>query len=252
MNNFSYQYYLNLISTIKSDIPIMDFSIIRQTTPAFFIIRHDVEFSVEKAYALAQLEHEILGIQSSYFFQIRNYAYNPFAFNNMKLIKQMYEMGHRIGLHVNTSGLTATDQIIPFIKNDVALLQSGLGIPIDRFSFHRPSHHLLELNLTIDGLINAYDASFFHFYKTTPPDLLKVHYFSDSEHQWKFGDPLSVLNQSNKKIQLLVHPYSWSEEGFNNTDNFKNLIQAKQAMMLQAMQAECRNFPKELLSHEKI
>lgn len=252
MNDFSYDYYLHMIERLKSAIPLMDFSKVSASDQRFFLLRHDIEFSVEKAYELAKIEHDRLGISSSYFFQVRNYSYNALAFKNVKLIKAISDMGHKIGLHVNTSGLSSLDDIKSFIKNDVNILQNGVGLPIDRFSFHRPSHALLALNINIDRLINAYDKRFFHFYSDKPPELLNVSYFSDSQHRWKYGNPLSALEQHVKKIQLLIHPYSWSRKGMDNTHNFKELIKEKQKMMLQAINDECKHFPKELLSNENI
>ena len=164
-------------------------------------------------------------------------------------------MGHKVGLHVNTSGLATFDELRTFIKGDVNILQQGLGLPIDRFSFHRPTDAVLKLNIKIDGLINTYDKQYFHFYKNKSPELLTVHYFSDSEHRWKYGNPISILDEPVKKIQLLIHPYSWSKQGLDNVNNFKELISLKQVMMLQSMHDECRNFPNELLGapiNEKI
>lgn len=247
MNNFSYQHYIKLIRAIQNIVPLKDFSEIKERDQQFFLLRHDVEFSVEKAYELAKLEYEDLGITSSYFFQIRNYTYNPLAFRNSKLIKEIHAMGHKIGLHVNSHGLASLADMACFISNEVELLQSGLNLPIDRFSFHRPTHDLLKSNLKIDGLINAYDKKFFHFYEKDPPPTLNVYYFSDSEHRWKFGDPLSILDKPIKKIQLLIHPYSWSSQGMDNTNNFKELIKLKETLMLKAMSEECKHFPNECL-----
>ena len=252
MNDFSYNAYINLIEAIKDTIPVVDYAHVEDSVERFFIIRHDVEFSVEKAYELAIIEQQRLKIKTSYFFQIRNYAYNPLAVTNVNLIKKIHAMGHSIGLHVNMSGLNPTDDLKSFIQNDIEILQKGLGLTIDRFSFHRPTHQVLALNLKIKGLINTYDQQFFHFYHDKPPKALKVYYFSDSEHQWKYGDPLSILKMPIKKIQLLTHPYSWSHQGMDNLTNFKSLIHLKEAAMRQSMQAECHNFPSELQCNEKL
>ena len=237
---------------MKNALPLMDFANIKEKDERFFILRHDVEFSIEKAYEMAQIEHDILGVQSSYFFQIRNYTYNTLAFKNMSLIKKIHGLGHKIVLHVNGNGWPSLENIQTFIKNDVAILQNVIELPIDRFSFHRPPHELLELNITIDGLINTYDKRFFHFYRDKPTGIPRVHYFSDSEHRWKYGHPLSVLKEPASKIQLLIHPYSWSKKGLDNFYNFKELLQLKEALLLQSMSDECRHFPKELLLNEKI
>jgi len=253
MTTFSYARYQRLIKTMKQAIPLVDFSDVHATDTQFFILRHDVEFSVKKAYDLAKIEHDKLNIQTSYFFQIRNSTYNPFDFHNAKLIQAIHAMGHQIGLHVNTTGLTSFDYIKAFIQCDIELLTNGVNCPVNRFSFHRPTHDLLRLNLQMNGLINAYDHQFFHLDEFDNQDKKRlIHYFSDSEHRWKYGNPLLVLNETSKKVQLLIHPYSWSEEGLDNTQNFKSLIQFKIQEMLESMQNECRHFPSELIHHEKI
>lgn len=68
MQDFSYRAYKTLISAIVKKIPLLDFSHIHANTERFFVLRHDVEFSVEKAYELAKFEKEELDITSSYFF----------------------------------------------------------------------------------------------------------------------------------------------------------------------------------------
>ena len=106
---------------------------------------------------------------------------------------------------------------------------------------------MLKADIDIDGLINAYNPLYFYFHTSPSEVALPVYYFSDSEHRWKYGNPTSVLERPIKKIQLLIHPYSWSIPGWNNYDNFKAIIDAKQALMLQSMHDECRHFPIELL-----
>jgi hypothetical protein len=254
MNDFSYEFYIALIRTLTHALPLIDFAEIKESEERFFLLRHDVEFSVEKAYELARIEHERLHINSSYFFQIRNYSYNPFSFENMRLIHQIHAMGHKIGLHVNFSGISNLTQIANLIQTDVALLQTGLKLPIDRFSFHRPSFQLLKAKIKLKDLINTYDETYFQLYEQehTIPSQLSIYYFSDSEHRWKYGNPLEKLTSDVKKLQLLIHPYSWSEKGLNNDNNFNELIQFKYRLMLKAMNNECHNFPKGLLPDENL
>jgi hypothetical protein len=252
MSDFSYQFYIDLIKVLRAQLPLLDFSEVTKDCERFFLLRHDVEFSVEKAYDMALIEHEQLGIHASYFFQVRNYSYNPFSFKNSRLINRIHDMGHKIGLHVNSSGLTIYDDFVHFIKNDVGLLHYGTGVPVDRFSFHRPSLSLLKAGIKIEGLLNTYDALYFQLYEHTPSHKLSRYYFSDSEHRWKYGNPLEQLNPDMKKIQLLIHPYSWSKKGLNNEENFKELIHLKYLWMLQSMQSECHNFPEGLMPNDKL
>lgn len=252
MTNFSYQAYIDLIRTLQTIMPLKDFSEVQKDDACFFVLRHDVEFSIEKAWNLAKLEHDVLGIQSSYMFQTRNDVYNPFSYRGKGLIQDIQSMGHRIGLHLNLGREKNFSHLQSFIKSEISLLQTGLDLPIDRFSYHRPSYDLLKLKINVDGLINTYDDKYFHLYHTELPEHFSVYYFSDSEHKWKYGNPLEMLTKPVKKLQLLIHPYSWSEKGLNNFDNFKEIIITKCDEMRQSMNNECHHFPEKLLDGKII
>ena len=49
------------------------------------------------------------------------------------------------------------------------------------------------------------------------------------------------------KMQLLTHPFSWTEEGYENINNFAKLIKERNEEMLWDMETENRAFPQELL-----
>lgn len=253
---FSYAYYCNLIRELQKISPLKDFSEVQPLDDSFFILRHDVEFSVERAFDLAKLEHDELGIRSSYFFQIRNNTYNLLSRKNIELVKEIHMLGHAIGLHVNALGLTEFSNIIQFIRQDLDILSQILGMQIDRFSFHRPTAELLRANLQIDSLINAYDKKYFHFEENFSKKLntlenFDIYYFSDSEHSWKFGHPGLMKKRKNKKFQLLIHPYSWSLRGGRNLQNFKSVVEEKYAIMIHSMAEECHHFPQVLLRKKK-
>ena len=61
----------------------------------FILMRHDVEYSVERAYELARVENS-MDFTSTYFFQWTNNTYNILSRKNMDLIKDMHERGHQI------------------------------------------------------------------------------------------------------------------------------------------------------------
>ena len=48
------------------------------------------------------------------------------------------------------------------------------------------------------------------------------------------------------RMQLLTHPYSWTEEGYENINNFAKLIKERNTELLSDMDTETRTFPKEL------
>ena len=77
----------------------------------FFIVRHDVEFSTERALELAKIEKKDLNIRSSFFFQITNNSYNLLSYENRKIISSIQNMGHRVGLHFNYKGKNLKSEI---------------------------------------------------------------------------------------------------------------------------------------------
>ena len=79
---FSYNEYKNIINLIKSHLPIMDFSEVTEKTEKFCVLRHDIEFSIDRAYKLAKVEKE-LGVTSTYTVQVRNNTYNALSEKNI-------------------------------------------------------------------------------------------------------------------------------------------------------------------------
>ena len=61
---------------------------------------------------------------------------------------------------------------------------------------------------------------------------------------WKYGYPVTA---SNSKLQLLIHPFSWTKKGYENTRNFKTLITEKNKEMISSISSEIKTFPTELL-----
>ena len=72
-------------------------------------------------------------------------------------------------------------------------------------------------------------------------------YLSDSNHNWEFGYPLDFDFSKVDNLQLLTHPYSWTENGGDNYGNFLSLIRERNTELLYSMDTETNTFPKELL-----
>ena len=48
-------------------------------------------------------------------------------------------------------------------------------------------------------------------------------------------------------MQLLTHPYSWSNNGYTNMPNFNRLIKERNNELVTDMNTETNTFPQELL-----
>jgi len=242
---FSYNEYKNIINLIKNHLHIIDFTDVKKSTEKFCVLRHDIEFSIDRSYDLAKVEKE-LGVKSTYTVQLRNNTYNALSEKNIELIKRIKDLGHEIGLHQNPPSQMTEDELIKYVINDIEVLEHYYGFEVDRFAFHRPKKEYLSNYLKIKNKINCYDEKFFHFFNEVPENL-NVLYLADSNHKWKYGYPLDFDFSKINKLQLLTHPYSWTENGGDNYGNYLSLIRERNTELLYSMDTETNTFPKELL-----
>ncbi len=98
---FSYNEFKNIINLIKVYLPIVDFADVNGDTTSFCVLRHDIEFSVDRALKMARIEADELGVVSTYTVQLRNNTYNALSEKNIKAVQEICKMGHKIGLHQN-------------------------------------------------------------------------------------------------------------------------------------------------------
>ena len=243
---FSYNEFKNLINIVQQNLPIIDYKDVKDNTEKFCILRHDIEFSIDRAYKLAKIEKE-LGVVSTYTVQVRNNTYNALSEKNIDLISKIKELGHHIGLHQNPPSSMKLDTLKDYIMRDITILEECYGFEIDRFAFHRPKKEYLNYYVQLDNKINCYDKKFFHFFENRP-ESLEILYLADSNHKWKYGYPLDFDFSKINKLQLLTHPFSWSDSGGDNYGNFVTLIRERNDELVNSMNTETNTFPQELLS----
>lgn len=208
----------------------------------FIIMRHDVEYSVERAYQLAKVEQSMDFI-STFFFQWTNNSYNILSRRNMDMIKDMHERGQHIGLHFALNGMTDMTQIRKRIKMEMEILSEMFGFEITEFSIHRPSKDVLRENIKLEGILNAYQDEFFTFAEQiTPETKLGVKYMSDANHIWRYGYPDEGNILGSDKVQILTHPFAWCKKGYDNFDNYKSLLQEKYIELVESVDNECKDF----------
>jgi len=210
---FSYNEYKNIIRLIQQHLPIIDFADVKNTTSQYCVIRHDIEFSIDRALKLAEVEKE-LGICTTYTVQLRNNTYNALSEKNIDAVHRIKDLGHCIALHQNPPYMPEKD-LKKYVLKDIETLEHYYGFDIDRYAFHRPKQEQLAMYLQIPGKINCYDRKYFHYFQGNTPNL-NVTYLADSNHQWKYGHPIAIDFNKVKKLQLNTHPYSWTESGYKN------------------------------------
>lgn len=238
---FSYEDYKEIIRIIKSTGRASSYKK-AITQDEFLIMRHDVEYSVERAYELSKVE-ESMDFTSNYFFQWTNNSYNILSKRNMDMIKDMHERGQHIGLHYALNGLTDMKQVRVQIQKELDILSEMFGFSVDTFSVHRPSKDILAENIKLSGKLNAYQDEFFTFKDNVDENTkVDVKYMSDANHIWRYGYPDEKNITGNKKVQILTHPFAWTKTGYDNFDNYKTLVIEKLNVMIDSIDAECKDF----------
>lgn len=208
----------------------------------FIIMRHDVEYSVERAYDLSKVEDSV-DFTSTYFFQWTNNSYNILSRKNMDLVKDMRERGHVIGLHYALNGMTDMQLVRKQIVKEMNILSEMFGFEVDIFSVHRPSKDILRENIKLPGILNAYQDDFFTFAENVTEETpVAVKYISDANHIWRYGYPDEKNILSHDKVQILTHPFAWTKKGYDNFGNYKTLVAEKTEEVICSINNECKDF----------
>jgi len=202
---FTLSSYSELLSAlIAADAYFCSSAGIVNTQPNAVFLRHDVDFSLELALPMAEVEHR-LGVHSCYYVLLSG-PYNPCSSVSVNAMTQLRTMGHEIGLHYDLS-LYPDDPVLSRkrLDSEVAFLQELSGGEVKTIVMHEPSRGHKDFFLDVPGYINPT-----HF-QMANPDLL---YVSDSCRAWRDLSLREYLDGQSVKscLMLNTHPESWLAE----------------------------------------
>lgn len=213
---FTYESYAGLIDRIlKEGYKITSYDQ-KEKTAHSVILRHDVDFSIEKAQRIAAIENE-LGVSSSFFFLLSSDFYNVFSSKSMDIINDIAEKGHDIGLHFDEVRYDCADgssKIVDDILREVDIMSRMMGRNIDRVSMHRPSSNMLESDLIIPGVINTYSRFYYKEYK----------YLSDSRRVWREPVEKYISEHTYDRLQILVHPFWYNDKEISIAESLSDFV----------------------------
>ncbi len=236
-NQFSMNEYSKILETYKDRFVTFN----NNMPDNFVLLRHDVEFSVNRALLIAEFETN-KNVSSSFFFQVYSNAYNPFSADNILKIKRIKSLGHEVGLHLYVSHIQDNNykELVSELNKQKNLFEKGLSLKCNVFSIHRPPNWILKYRSNNLGeMLNTYGESFFEFSKK--PNQIK--YISDSQHKWAYGHPLDKNNFS--KLQILLHPDEWSSKGDSSEKEFFNkIINEHNQQFINTLDTETKHFSK--------
>ena len=102
MNNFSLKYYRNMLEkALNKGFIISSFKNYDSKNKKTIILRHDIDFSLNSIKEIAQIEKD-LNITSTFFFRLHSPNYNIYASNTFKILQDLKNKNHEIGLHFET------------------------------------------------------------------------------------------------------------------------------------------------------
>jgi hypothetical protein len=160
-------------------------------------LRHDVDLSLAAAVQVAELE-ATRGVSATYFLMTRSVFYNLASAEGEHVISRLRELGHRVGLHAVYPHIDFDDRFDPVL------------------AWHNPDPQFM--NAPVDGLVNV----------MSPPWFDRAHYRSDSNQNWRSGDPTDALAAREFEwLQLLTHPEIWAFDGTRMRETMESMLDAE-------------------------
>jgi hypothetical protein len=168
------------------------------------IFRHDIDMSPEAALQIAKIEAKH-NVKTSYTVLLGGAHYNPFEKATNRLLNEIVELGHDVGLHFPCQDyeMNSESEFVAKLAQEAKQLSYILsGKRVNFFSYHDPTQFALSLDSPYyAAMLNAYSGLIRNAFE----------YSSDSNGFWRHRDWKSLLAEYPKNIHLLTHPEWWSE-----------------------------------------
>lgn len=200
---FSLEYYREILQGIKAGGYRFGDFIRDKGESGIFLLRHDVDKEVEYAQAMASLEKD-LEIHAHYFFLIHSPLYNIMEKETWCMIKEIYSLGHTIGLHFDERKVVSEKgDLKENVMNDLKWFKSILPFSQAVVSFHNPSEDAINHN-SCRHYRCAYDPQYFS---------KETKYISDSNRNFREKDIIEKFkSHAWPRVQMLIHPIWWFDE----------------------------------------
>lgn len=206
------------------------------------ILRHDIDMSLDAAIRIAEIEAEYRVI-GQYFVLLRADLYNLFQAENVKKLKTILSLGHKVNLHLD-AGLYGDnwEDLDKGAHWECTALEQLTGQSVTFVSFHRPQPRLLNNPNNIAGRRHSYQP---HFFKN-------MGYCSDSMGGWFHGHPLEHSAIKNgHALQLLTHPIWWAGEAASAEQRLRKLVENENRRYQICLANNCKTYRPILLAEKQ-
>lgn len=211
---FTTQHY---IATLKKYKETHKFSFFDNCSSNDIILRHDIDFSLDDALRIAQIENE-LEIKSTYFILLHSELYNPFGFISSKNIINILKLGHQIALHYDETFFHQTGvNISDGIRKEIGILEQHFDTKINVVVRHNPSISGKKIPVDLpSGVVDAMSNDF----------TLNRKYISDSVRYWRETKGHLFCSDENiySEMQILIHPALWTDKVLSRHDTLSRIM----------------------------
>ncbi len=188
------------------------------------IWRHDIDFSPQRALALAKLE-AAENLCCEYHVLVRGRYYNPLEPEISMILREISNWGHKIGLHFDLDIFAHGEQVSRdrfenAIRLEKVILEDITGDDVTSLSFHNLTLHnsLYTTEKQVCGMFNANFPNFHSQYK----------YISDSNGLWRNQTLVDILEANPvKKLHVLTHPEWWTRKAMSPYERIKRTIMGR-------------------------
>ena len=202
----------------------LDYSKRKDNLPPLTVVnRVDIDLSVKKAERLCEIFNR-QNIKASFFVRLHAPEYNPFSFENYRILKAIRDSGHEIGYHseiIDQAAIWDEDAVM-CLRRDIDVLNRMLNIKVLGVASHGGMTGLNNLDFWKSHAVNEFGLKYEAYDVNENFDLFnRSLYISDSEWvRWKcykegalcqgdhrnFGEHVS---DRHKLIYLLIHPETY-------------------------------------------
>ena len=218
-SEFTEDDYRSLVRLAASKYRFVSFPEARSAGSGSILWRHDLDFSVHRALALARIEADE-GARATFFLHPHSAFYNLLEADVATRVDEIAALGHDLGLHFDPTFYAGRRKPPEeALRAERALLEDVFERPILAFSLHNPDVAGWDDDRDeIAGMVNAYGRSLRESFG----------YVSDSNGYWRYRRLRDVLEaREEERLHVLTHPEWWVPEPLSPRERVSRCIDGR-------------------------